>query len=201
MRIRKHANAHGLSANQTGTCRVFGLPKKIEEVAFTIMRARASFAVFAAYLALGCGSSGHASSGPGTDGGADATHEGDDTSAMDGSGDTSEAGHADGATADAGSLSSDAGSFACGEIVCSQTEVCVHQASGCMIQMPRDAGTCPDGSTTSDAGSCESSSPAPYCWSPDAGTTLICDEGDGGLSGVFNSLPPGTDLVCYSSCI
>jgi hypothetical protein len=183
------------------------LPKQIEEVAFTTMKARTSL-LFAVPIALGCGSSGHTSSGPGIDGGADATHEGDDTSGMDGGGGntteldggTNEAGRADGATADGGPLSSEAGTFACGDTVCNQAEVCVHQACGCMIEMPRESGTCPAGTPVSDAGLCELSCGGPYCWSQDAGTTIVCDEGDGGLSGAFNSVPAGMNLVCYASC-
>jgi hypothetical protein len=168
------------------------------------MHVRISFAVFTACLASACGGTG--SAGPADaaadgSGGAGATGTdgsgGDDATGTEGG--ASEGGRADGSTADAGSVS-DAGTFACGETFCNQAEVCVHQACGCFVQMPRDGGTCPQGSTTSDAGSCEHSCPGPYCWSPDAGTTLVCDEADGGLSGVFDNLPQGTDLVCYSSC-
>jgi hypothetical protein len=166
------------------------------------MRARICVTLFAASLAFGCGSGERTSPGPGTDGGADATHESDDTSGGDDvtqlEGGESEAGRPDGA-GDAQSGSLDAGGFACGDIVCNHTEVCVHQASGCMIQAHPDGGTCPLDASISDAGLCESSGPAPYCWSPDAGTTLICDE-DGGLFGVINGLTTGTDRVCYSSC-
>jgi len=153
------------------------------------MRAWTSLTIVATSLAVACGSSSHTSSEPGTDGGLDATHEGDDTSGSDGAteldggaSDAGDAGNADGATDADSASSSDAGGFACGNIVCNQDEVCVHQANGCMVLL-RDRAT----------------APPPYCWSPDSGSTLVCDE-EGGISGVFDTLPPGTNLVCYSSC-
>src|ERR1700722_7821694 len=163
-RSRTSTNARGLSAARD-TSQVSALPRRIEKVAFTTMRAWTSLTIVAASLAVACGSSSHTSSGPGSDGGLDATPEGDDTSGSDSAteldGGASDAGHADGAT-DAGSASSsDASGFACGNIVCNRDEVCVHQSNGCMIQMLRDS-TCPNGSETSDGSPCGSSGPPPY---------------------------------------
>jgi hypothetical protein len=132
-----------------------------------------------------------------------------DTSSIDGSGgddatgtggSVSDAGRADGSTADAGS-GLDAGAFVCGETLCNQAEVCVHQACGCVVVKPDDAGVCAGDAGLTGAGYCVPTCEPPYCWSPDDGTSLECDGTDGGLSGIFNSLPPGTDLVCDSPCL
>jgi hypothetical protein len=162
------------------------------------MRIWINVATSLACLVLACGGSGSTSAGPGSDAGADAAGDSNDARATgnDGGGEDDATG-ADGSAVTDATSESGAGTFVCGNTVCDQTEVCVHQACGCVLAMPRDAGTCLPGS---DANSCSASCPPPYCWSPDAGTTLVCDKTDGGLSGVFNSLPQGTDLVCYSSC-
>jgi hypothetical protein len=99
----------------------------------------------------------------------------------------------------------DAATFACGEVLCLETQVCVHPPCGCVVAVypPTDSGSCPDGTSFADAyDGCtpmETHCPAPYCWSPN-GYTLQCSGQDGSISGQLESLPDGSDLVCYAQC-
>jgi hypothetical protein len=165
------------------------------------MRARKSAVLLATCFTFtfGCGSSGSVSGGTAIDEGFDATGGGGSRDAAGAETGGNEAGPG-GSTADGGTAP-DGSTFACGETTCNQSEVCLHQACGCVGERPSDSGTCPGGESISEAGFCEPPCGEPYCWSPDAGTSLECDGSDGGLSGVFNDLPPGMDLVCYSSCL
>jgi hypothetical protein len=128
--------------------------------------------------------------------GRDAAGPGSDSAASADSGDDHE--RTDGSTADAGA---DASTFTCGETACSQNQICLHPACGCVALKETDSGTCPDGSTPAgDGGFCVPGCPAPSCWSSN-GETLDCDGRNGTLSGSFDTSPQGTGLVCYEECL
>jgi hypothetical protein len=161
------------------------------------MQVRSCFVTFAASLALACG--GGTSAGPGVDAGADGTDRdgngGEDAAPDDGGNND---GRADGSTADAGA---DASTFPCGETACRQDQICLHPPCGCIVLKETDSGACPAGSTPAgDGGFCMPACPAPSCWSSN-GETLGCDGRNGTLSGVFDTSPQGTDLVCYEDCL
>jgi hypothetical protein len=115
-----------------------------------------------------------------------------------------------GSSADTGpadaSAPSDGATFACGEASCVGNEVCVHPGCGCLVAVypVTDSGSCPDGTAFADAvAGCvpiKMTCPPAYCWSPN-GYSLECSGQDGSLSGIFDSFPDGSDLVCYSPCI
>lgn len=204
MRVGR-ADAHGGCDRRIAHPRL-ALPNRRREGSVMGMRAWIDFTALSACLSLACGGCGKTSAGAMNDGGGDGSEGvqpiGSDGMAADdvtGAGESDSAGGTDRSVTD-GASASDTGTFACGSIVCTQAEVCVHQRGGCTLAMPRDAGACSPGNETSDGGLCSDSDPGSYCWSPDAGTTLVCDRADGGLFGIFDSLPDGTDRVCYSSC-
>jgi hypothetical protein len=162
------------------------------------MQERICFVMFATSLALACG--GGTSVGSGVDAGADGTgrdgNGGEDAAAADDSG--NDRGRPDGSTADAGA---DASTFTCGETACSQNQICLHPACGCIALKETDSGACPDGSTPEgDGGFCLPGCPTPSCWSSN-GETLDCDGRNGTLSGSFDTSPQGTGLVCYAECL
>jgi hypothetical protein len=111
--------------------------------------------------------------------------------------------------ADAADGQSEAGTFACGDALCAETELCVYPACGCAVIMEpmTDAGSCPDGTAFSDV--IESCFVPPKCQpafcapppDPDSGATYYCTGQDGTLSGIISGpLPSGSSHVCHGNC-
>jgi hypothetical protein len=141
-----------------------------------------------AVLVAGCGANAVSATNLGLDAGGDA------------------AGIVDGRDAEADGQS-EAGTFACGDALCAETEVCLYPLFECSlpIQPPPDAGSCPAGTVFSaDNDVCPGcclgfpicvQGFSPFCGSPDQ-----CSEQDGGLwSFIYSRLDAGgSSHVCYA---
>jgi hypothetical protein len=107
----------------------------------------------------------------------------------------------DGVASDA--ASTDGGTFACGDALCSPSQICLTPAYGCLAETRPDGGVCPGGTEYSDAsGDCLQIPPPPSCVSPAAGDQFECDrEGDADCSLVGVPIPSGCSHVCRGICI
>jgi hypothetical protein len=99
--------------------------------------------------------------------------------------------------------------LACGDVVCTPSEICLYPACGCLAIMEplTDAGTCPDGSTYFDAeGTCvvPPACQPPSCVSltPGAGS-FDCSSADAapGCDTVVAPIPASCSRVCRGICV
>jgi hypothetical protein len=137
-----------------------------------------------AVLVAGCGANAVSATNLGLDAGGDA------------------AGIVDGRDAKADGQS-EAGTFACGDALCSPSQICLTPAYGCLAETRPDGGVCPGGTEYSDAsGDCLQIPPPPSCVSPAAGDQFECDrEGDADCSLVGVPIPSVCSHVCRGICI
>jgi hypothetical protein len=153
-------------------------------------------------LSAGCGSSG--SGTPSGDAGA-----ADAASSSSSDGESGESGSAsnardssDQAAADA--AVTDGGAFACGDALCSPSQICLTPAYGCAAGPPNDAGVCSEGTEYSDASNqCLQTVPLPSCVSPPpgAGSFDCSDEGAVPACSEVNAPIPSTcSRFCRAIC-
>ena len=117
-------------------------------------------------------------------------------------GDTGAPGKTDGAVSDGRA------SVQCGTAVCTDNEICVFPPCGCrVLTAPKnDAGQCPQGFKSDDAGLCyqppNCPRQPPYCAVPgNDGQVFMCSGKDGTLRGIVgHPVSSGQSRVCYDSC-
>lgn len=112
--------------------------------------------------------------------------------------------------ADAADGQSEAGTFACGDLLCAETKVCLYPFFECGVAShpPTDAGSCPEGTVFSDANDLCGGSPGcclgpPICprpFSPFCGSPEQCSAQDSGLWSVVDALldAGGSSHTCYA---
>ncbi len=156
-------------------------------------------------LSAGCGGSG---SNKGTESGDAGANDAASSSSGGESGSESgsaldSGGSADQAAGDA--ALTDGGEFACGDALCSPTQICLTPAWGCAAGAPNDAGVCPEGTEYSDASdNClQVQPPPPSCVSPAPGAGSFDCSGIGTAAGcdIANApIPSGCSRMCSASC-
>jgi hypothetical protein len=155
----------------------------------------------AAGLSAGCGSTG-------------SNNESGDTGMNDAASPSSgsESGSESGSALDSGSSSDQAagdvaltdGGLACGDALCSPSQICLTPAWGCVAGPPNDAGVCPDGTEYSDASDrCLQVQPPPSCVSPAPGAGSFDCSGIGTAAGCETAnapIPSGCSRMCTGTC-
>jgi hypothetical protein len=97
----------------------------------------------------------------------------------------------------------DGGELACGDALCSPSQICLTPPYGCVAAALPDAGVCPDGTYYSDAsGGCLEPPPPPSCVSPPTGVgSFECSgEADADCSTLNAPIPSGCGRVCRANC-
>ena len=105
--------------------------------------------------------------------------------------------------ADAADGQSEAGTFACGQAVCSPSQICLYPPYGCVQLALTDAGVCPDGTEYSDAsGGCLPPIPTPSCVSPSSGDQFDCSGPDAGpdCDNAIAPIPSSCSRICRGIC-
>ena len=150
-------------------------------------------------LSASCGSSG---SNDGTENGDAATNDAASSSGSDGGSALDSGGSSDQAAGDA--AFTDGGDFACGDALCSPSQICLTPAYGCVAGPPNDAGVCPEGTEYSDASDrCLELPPPPSCVSPAPGAgSFDCSWGDAppGCDEVTAPIPSTCSRMCQGTC-
>jgi hypothetical protein len=175
------------------------IPRKELPIALRVVAALAA----AVGLWVGCGSTG--SNNESRDAGmndAGSSSSGGESGSESGSA-LDSGGSSDQAAGDA--ALTDAGEFACGDALCSPTQICLTPAWGCAAGPPNDGGVCPDGTEYSDASDrcLQVQPPPPSCVSPAPGTgSFDCSGGEEGnaCSTVNAPIPSGCSRMCRAIC-
>jgi hypothetical protein len=98
----------------------------------------------------------------------------------------------------------DGGGLACGDALCSPSQICLTPAYGCVAMARPDGGVCPDGTEYSVAsGGCLESPPPPsFVSPPPRAGSFDCsgEEADADCSTVSAPIPSGCSRVCRETC-
>jgi hypothetical protein len=106
--------------------------------------------------------------------------------------------------ADAADGQSEAGTFTCGDALCSASQICLYPPYGCIQLALTDAGVCPDETEYSGAsGGCMPPIPTPSCVSPSPGDAFDCSGPDAApdCDNAIAPIPASCSHICRVNCV